>query len=77
METLIMQPKNKEQLSALKAVAKALKIEYKLANISERGKAINLYGQDLVEKIEKAEKSVHDGNTVTLDPKKTLWENIL
>ena len=28
METMIMHPKNKEQLSALKAIAKALKIDF-------------------------------------------------
>jgi len=29
METLIVQPKNKEQLAALKAIMKALKVEFK------------------------------------------------
>jgi len=77
METLIMQPKNKEQLSALKAIAKALKVDYSVQDLSERDKSISMYGKEFVEKIEKAEKSVREGNFITLDPTKSLWENIL
>ncbi len=72
-----MQPKNKEQLSALKAIAKAFEIDYSVQYLSEREKSINLYGKDFVEKIEKAQQAVKNGDFVKLDPNKSLWENIL
>lgn len=80
METLIMHPQNKEQLIALKAFAKALKVPFsnnKEGELSEREKGIKLYGKDLVEKIERGEKAIQEGNYITLDPEKSLWENIL
>ena len=45
METLIMHPENKEQLAALKAVAKALKVPFekeKKQELTEREKTIAL-----------------------------------
>jgi len=78
METLILQPKTKEQLSALKAIAKAFKIDFKVQQeVSERDKAVHLYGNAFVEKIENAEKAIENGDFITLDPDKSLWENIL
>jgi hypothetical protein len=80
METLIMHPQNKEQLVALKAFAKALKVPFdknKEVELSEREKGIRFYGKDLVEKIERGEKAIQEGKFTTLDPKKSLWENIL
>lgn len=79
METLIMHPETKEQLAALKAVAKALKVPFKKersAALTEREKTIDLYGIDMVEAIEKAEESIKRGNVKILDPSKSLWENI-
>lgn len=75
-----MHPQNKAQLAALKAFAKALKVPfYKNRDIelSEREKGIKLYGQDLVEKIEQGEKAMQEGKFVILDPRKSIWENIL
>lgn len=80
METLIMHPENKEQLIALKAFAKALKVRFEKRSgkdLSEREKTIALYGIDLVETVERAEKSIKEGNIKVLDPSKSLWENIL
>jgi len=80
METLVMHPQNKEQLKALKAIAKALKVPFdknKEAELTERKKGVKLYGKDLVEKIERGEKAIKEGKFVTLDPNKSLWENIL
>lgn len=57
METLIMHPVNKEQLAALKAFAKALKVPFekeKKKELSEREKTIALYVKDLVETVERA-----------------------
>ncbi|MFC3561668.1 DUF2683 family protein [Pedobacter jamesrossensis] len=79
METLIMHPETKEQLAALKAIAKALKVPFQKKDktaLTEREKTINLYGIEMVEAIEKAEESIKKGNVKTLDPTKSLWENI-
>jgi hypothetical protein len=53
METLIMHPKNKEQSAALKAVAKALKIDYKTEAGETNGteKAAKFYSKDVIETI--------------------------
>jgi hypothetical protein len=56
METLIMHPENKEQLNALKAIAKALKISVEITN--------SPYDSDFVAKIKKAEKR---GSYKTID----------
>ena len=80
METIIMHPQNKEQLKALKAFARALKVPFynnREGGSSESEKGIKLYGKDLIEKIERGEKAIQEGNYITLDPKKSLWENIL
>ena len=56
-----MQPSNKEQMLALKAVAKALKIDFKPIDLTEREKSVNLYGKELVEKIERGDKAIRAG----------------
>lgn len=78
METLIMHPETKEQLAALKAIAKALKVTFQKEKVvlTEREKTTNLYGIEMVEAVEKAEESIKNGNFKTLDPTKSLWENI-
>jgi len=66
METVIMHPKNNEQLSALKAFAKALKVDFETSP----------YSQDFVAKIRESKKEVEQGKFITLDPDKTVWENL-
>jgi 16S rRNA G966 N2-methylase RsmD len=66
METVIMHPENKEQLSALKAFAKALKVKFETSN----------YNSDFVAKVHKSKAEAEQGNAITLDPTKSLWENI-
>jgi len=66
METVIMHPKNKEQLSALKAFAKALKVDFETST----------YNADFVAKIKKSTKQVMEGHYTTPDPDKSLWENL-
>lgn len=61
MEILIMQPDNKEQMIALKAIAKALKINFRPVELTEREKTINLYGKEFVEKIERGDKAIAEG----------------
>lgn len=68
METVIMHPENKEQLTALKAFAKALKVKF------ETNKSP--YNPDFVAKINESKKQIEQGNFITLDPKKSIWENI-
>lgn len=69
METLIMRPENKEQLIALKAVAKALKVPFEKneeANLTEREKGIKLYGREMVEAVEQAEIDIRNGRTTRI-----------
>lgn len=79
METLILHPQTREQLAALKAIAKALKVPFEKKEtkvISEREKSIDLYGLETVENVERAEKSIADGNFKVYDTSKTLGDNI-
>lgn len=79
METLIFHPENKEQLAALKAIAKALKVPFEkkeIKELSEREKTTALYGIELVKMVECAEKSIKDGNVKVYDTSKSLGENI-
>ena len=69
METVIMHPKNKEQLSALKAFAKALKVDFETEK--------SPYNPEFVAKIKESLKRVEAGQYITLDPNKSLWENIM
>jgi len=68
METVIMHPENKEQLTALKAFAKAMKVKFE-TNTSP-------YNTDFLKKIKESKKQVEEGNFTTLDPDKSLWENL-
>jgi hypothetical protein len=65
METLIIQPKTKEQLTALKAFIKALKIDYK----SEQSP----YDPEFVEKILQGREEIKNGGGVKIDIK-DLWK---
>ena len=64
-----MHPQNKEQLSALKAFAKALKVDFETTKESP-------YNPDFVNKIKQSKKQVEQGNYITLDPDKSIWENL-
>lgn len=63
-----MHPENKEQLSALKAFAKALKVKFETSN--------SPYSTAFVEKIKESEAQIKEGKFITLDPNKSIWENI-
>jgi hypothetical protein len=62
METLIVQPKDKEQLAALKAVMKALKIDYKTEKDSKT------YNADFISKIKQSEEDLKAGRTTQINP---------
>jgi len=66
METVIMHPKSQEELSALKAFARALKVKFETSP----------YNSDFVTKVQQSKKQAEQGNFTTLDPNKSLWENI-
>jgi hypothetical protein len=68
METVIMHPDSKEQLSALKAFAKALKVKFETAE--------SPYNPDFVAKIKDSTNQVKDGKFTTIDPSKSIWENL-
>jgi hypothetical protein len=57
MEALIVEPKNKKELQAIKAVLKAL-------DVSFRTGAESPYNPELVAKIKKSEQQVKDGKVI-------------
>ncbi|MDN3579326.1 DUF2683 family protein [Mucilaginibacter flavus] len=63
METLIVLPKDKEQLVALKAIMKALKVDFKTEKVSEQ-----IYRAEFVAKIKKGEQDVKAGKTTKIEP---------
>lgn len=65
METLIVHPENKEQLSAVKAFLKALKISFEK-------KELESYNPEFVKMVKKAE---GNADYKTVDPN-NLWESL-
>ena len=65
METLIVQPKTKEQLTALKAFIKAMKIDFK----SEKSP----YNPEFVEKILQGREDIKNGKGVKIATE-DLWK---
>ena len=66
MQALTFLPKNKEQLTALKAIAKAMKIDFKTVELTDREKAIDLYGLPIVEKLEQGREDFKNGKGVKI-----------
>ena len=73
MEALTFLPKNKEQLTALKAIAKAMKIDFKTVELTDREKAIDLYGLPIVEKLEQGREDFKNGKRVKIKIE-DLWK---
>ena len=65
METLITHPKNKEQLAALKAVMKALKVDFRTEK--------SPYNPEFVSQILKAKKDIKNGKGVKI-ALEDLWK---
>ncbi|MDB5122653.1 MAG: hypothetical protein JWP94_782 [Mucilaginibacter sp.] len=63
METLIVQPKNKEQLTALKAIMRALKVEFKTEKSAEQS-----YNTEFVAKMKQSEDDIKAGRTTKIEP---------
>lgn len=66
METIIMHPKNKEQLTALKAIAKVLNVQFDT-------KEANSYDPEFVEKVLQGRKDIQNGKGVKIDVE-NLWK---
>ncbi|TZF85651.1 hypothetical protein FW774_00810 (plasmid) [Pedobacter sp. BS3] len=65
METLILHPKNKEQLAAIKAFVKALKIDF----TTEK----DTYNEDFVKEILQAREDIKNGKGVKVNVDE-LWK---
>jgi len=63
METLIVHPKNKEQLTALKAIMKALKVDFKTEKNTE-----SIYSPEFNAKIKRGEEDIKAGRTTQIKP---------
>lgn len=76
MESMIIHPKNKDQAKLFEQLAKVLNVPFeknRIQPLTDREKAINLYGQDMVEKIERGEKALKEGKGVKVDVN-NLWK---
>ncbi|MGK9126416.1 MULTISPECIES: DUF2683 family protein [Sphingobacteriaceae] len=71
MEAVVIHPKNKEQLAAVKAFAKALKMDF------ETKATENHYDPEFVKQILNAEKSAKKGNVTRIKDAKDIWADIL
>jgi len=67
METLLVRPENEEQLKAIKAVLKALHIDF---TTKKKEKA---YNPEFVKKIQDSRKQAKEGKLSTVDTK-NLWK---
>jgi len=65
METLTIYPKNKEQLTAVKAVLKALKIDFKLVK--------DTYNPEFTEKIIQGREDIKQGKGIKIATE-DLWK---
>jgi len=65
METLILHPKNKEQLAAIKAFVKALKIDFTMEK--------DTYNEDFVKEILQAREDIKNGKGVKVNVDE-LWK---
>ena len=63
METLIVHPRSKEQLTALKAIMKALKVDFETEKNAER-----LYSPEFIAKIKQSEEDIKAGRTTKIEP---------
>jgi hypothetical protein len=70
METLVVKPKNQKQLDAVEAVLKALNVSFKKEEKSP-------YDPEFVVKVKKRQKQIEEGNFITIDPSKSIWDSII
>jgi len=63
METLIVQPKDKEQLAALKAIMKALKVDFKTEKRMDETERI-LANPAMVKRLDESIQQIKDGKGI-------------
>jgi hypothetical protein len=63
METLIVHPKSKEQLTALKAIMKALKVDFKTEKATK-----DEYSPEFGKKMKSSEDDIKAGRTTKIEP---------
>jgi len=56
-------------METIEAILKALDVSFKKEEKSS-------YSAEFVAKIKESERQIKEGNFITLDPNKSLWENI-
>ncbi len=66
METVLVYPKQEEDVKTLKKVLKALNFKFEVCP----------YNQAFVSKIKKSSKEIEKGEVITIDPK-NLWQSML
>lgn len=66
METIIMHPSNKEQLIALKAIAKVLKVHFEIEEADS-------YNPEFVKKVLQSREDIRNGKGVKVDVE-NLWK---
>jgi len=71
METVVIHPKNKEQLAVIKAFAKALKMDF------ETKTKESPYHPEFVKRILDGDKSAKEGNVTRIKDAKNIWADIL
>ncbi|MCX2491987.1 hypothetical protein OQX63_00800 [Pedobacter sp. PF22-3] len=67
--TIIAHPKNKKQEAAIEAILKALDVTFQKEEKSP-------YNPEFVTIVNQSLAEVKKGNYITLDPNKSVWENI-
>ena len=75
-DILIAHPKTAEQVNALKAVMRALKIKFEISKARPDSSAESPYNPEFVVKIEKSRKDYKDGKgtVITMDELDNLWK---
>lgn len=68
MQAIITYPEKKEEIQALKAFLKALKIKF------EYKETVN---DDFAQKIEESQKQAANGEYITIKDTKNIWQSIL
>lgn len=71
MEALLFHPKNKEQFIALKAFAKAMKMDFEMVSADQP------YNPEFVKRILNADKSAKKGNVTRIEDAKNIWADML
>ena len=70
MHAIISYPEKKEDINALKAFLKALKIKFEDREVSN-------YDIDFISKIKNREESLNKGEFITVKDTDNIWESIL